>query len=74
MVQMPSEVVRLMVSGSLLFEPPGAMTAFSQFPLSEENVFTVVIAASLISIFVNVFIVRATFRWRGRRFPESVTA
>jgi len=40
----------------------------------EESVFTVVIAASLISILLNVFIVRATFGWLGRRFPESVAA
>jgi CPA2 family monovalent cation:H+ antiporter-2 len=40
----------------------------------EENVFTVVIAASLISILLNVFIVRATFAWLGRRFPERVAA
>ncbi len=36
----------------------------------EENVFSVVIAASLISILLNVFIVRATFAWLHRRFPE----
>jgi CPA2 family monovalent cation:H+ antiporter-2 len=34
-----------------------------------ESVFSAVIAASLISIFVNVFIVRATFSWVGRKAP-----
>jgi len=40
----------------------------------EENVFTVVIAASLISILLNVFIVRAAFAWLGRRYPEAQAA
>jgi len=35
-----------------------------------ENVFSTVIAASLISILLNVFIVRGTFRWLGRDTPE----
>jgi CPA2 family monovalent cation:H+ antiporter-2 len=35
----------------------------------DENVFNTVIAASLISILVNVFIVRVTFKWFGRK-PE----
>ncbi|MGA7318908.1 MAG: hypothetical protein WBW98_00245, partial [Candidatus Sulfotelmatobacter sp.] len=36
-----------------------------------ENVFSTVIAASLISILLNVFIVRGTFRWLGRKFPDQ---
>jgi CPA2 family monovalent cation:H+ antiporter-2 len=36
-----------------------------------ENVFSTVIAASLISILVNVFIVRGVFAWIGRRSPAS---
>ncbi len=36
-----------------------------------ENVFSTVIAASLISILLNVFIVRATFGWISRKFPEG---
>jgi CPA2 family monovalent cation:H+ antiporter-2 len=35
-----------------------------------ENVFSTVIAASLISIFLNVFIVRGAFGWLSRRFPS----
>jgi CPA2 family monovalent cation:H+ antiporter-2 len=35
-----------------------------------ENVFSTVIAASLVSIFVNVFIVRGTFGWLTRKFPN----
>ena len=35
-----------------------------------ENVFSTVIAASLISILLNVFIVRGTFAWLGRGTPE----
>jgi CPA2 family monovalent cation:H+ antiporter-2 len=35
-----------------------------------ENVFNIVIAASLISILLNVFIVRGTFAWLNRKFPE----
>jgi len=34
-----------------------------------ENVFGTVIAASLISIFFNVFIVRGTFAWMDQRYP-----
>jgi CPA2 family monovalent cation:H+ antiporter-2 len=34
-----------------------------------ENVFSAVIAASLISILLNVFIVRAAFDWLGRKEP-----
>jgi monovalent cation:H+ antiporter-2, CPA2 family len=36
-----------------------------------ENVFSTVIAASLISILLNVFIVRGVFAWIGRRSPAS---
>lgn len=36
-----------------------------------ENVFSTLIAASLISILLNVFIVRATFAWMNRRLPVS---
>src|SRR5271170_7808731 len=36
----------------------------------EERVFSAVIAASLISILLNVFIVRGTFSWVGRKFPK----
>jgi CPA2 family monovalent cation:H+ antiporter-2 len=36
-----------------------------------ENVFSTVIAASLISILLNVFIVRGTFGWLDRKFPVS---
>jgi len=36
-----------------------------------ENVFSTVIAASLISILLNVFIVRGTFAWLGRTIPEQ---
>jgi CPA2 family monovalent cation:H+ antiporter-2 len=36
-----------------------------------EDVFSTVIAASLISIFLNVFIVRGTFAWLGRKFPSE---
>ncbi len=35
-----------------------------------ENVFSTVIAASLISIFLNVLIVRGAFGWLSRRFPS----
>jgi monovalent cation:H+ antiporter-2, CPA2 family len=35
-----------------------------------DDVFTTVVAASLVSILLNVFIVRATFAWLGRKFPE----
>jgi monovalent cation:H+ antiporter-2, CPA2 family len=38
-----------------------------------ENVFSTVIAASLISILLNVFIVRGTFALLGRPLAESVT-
>ncbi len=34
-----------------------------------ENVFSAVIAASLISILLNVFVVRGTFRWLSRALP-----
>jgi monovalent cation:H+ antiporter-2, CPA2 family len=36
-----------------------------------ENVFSTVIAASLISILLNVFIVRGVFAWLGRKFPDQ---
>jgi CPA2 family monovalent cation:H+ antiporter-2 len=36
-----------------------------------ENVFSTVIAASLVSILFNVFIVRSVFAWTGRKFPAS---
>jgi monovalent cation:H+ antiporter-2, CPA2 family len=36
-----------------------------------ENIFSTVIAASLISILLNVFIVRGTFAWLGRTIPEQ---
>ena len=36
-----------------------------------ENVFSTLIAASLISILLNVFIVRGTFAWLNRNFPAS---
>jgi CPA2 family monovalent cation:H+ antiporter-2 len=36
-----------------------------------ENVFSTLIAASLISILLNVFIVRATFAWLNRKLPVS---
>jgi CPA2 family monovalent cation:H+ antiporter-2 len=36
-----------------------------------ENVFSAVIAASLISIFLNVFVVRAAFAWMSRTPPVS---
>lgn len=36
-----------------------------------ENVFSTLIAASLISILLNVFIVRATFAWLNRKLPAS---
>jgi K+:H+ antiporter len=35
-----------------------------------DNVFSTVIAASLLSIFLNVFIVRGAFGWLNRRFPS----
>jgi CPA2 family monovalent cation:H+ antiporter-2 len=38
-----------------------------------ENVLSTVIAASLISILLNSFIVRGTFGWLGRKFPEDLT-
>ena len=37
-----------------------------------DSLFSTVIAASLISILLNVFIVRGTFRWLARKFPEQV--
>jgi monovalent cation:H+ antiporter-2, CPA2 family len=39
-----------------------------------ESVFSTVIAASLISILLNVFIVRGMFAWLGRKFPEQGVA
>src|ERR1700723_3788411 len=36
-----------------------------------ENVFSTVIAASLISILLNVFIMRGALRWLGRRLPAG---
>ncbi|MGA7292261.1 MAG: cation:proton antiporter [Terriglobales bacterium] len=39
-----------------------------------ENVFSTVIAASLISILLNVFIVRGTFRWLDRKLPAPSAA
>jgi hypothetical protein len=39
-----------------------------------ENVFSTVIAASLISILLNVFIVRGALRWLGRRLPAGEDA
>jgi monovalent cation:H+ antiporter-2, CPA2 family len=36
-----------------------------------ENIFSTMIAASLISILLNVFIVRGTFAWLGRTIPEQ---
>lgn len=41
--------------------------------LVSENVFSTVIAASLVSIALNVFIVRGTFRWLDRKRPEIRT-
>ena len=38
--------------------------------LVAENVFSTVIAASLLSVLLNVFIVRGTFRWLGRKYPD----
>jgi monovalent cation:H+ antiporter-2, CPA2 family len=37
----------------------------------DESVFSTVIAASLISILLNVFIVRGTFGWLDRKFPDQ---
>ncbi len=37
-----------------------------------ENVFSTVIAASLISILFNVFIVRGTFAWLGKSTSDHV--
>lgn len=39
-----------------------------------ENVFSAVIAASLISILLNVFIVRGVFGWLGRNLPAPATS
>jgi CPA2 family monovalent cation:H+ antiporter-2 len=39
-----------------------------------DNVYTTVIAASLISIFLNVFIVRGTLGWLDRKHPEQAVA
>lgn len=42
--------------------------------LVDENVFSTVIAASLISILLNVFIVRGVFRWLAREMPSARTS
>lgn len=42
--------------------------------LVSENVFAVTLAASLLSIFLNVFIVRAAFRWMGREVTVPALA
>jgi CPA2 family monovalent cation:H+ antiporter-2 len=42
--------------------------------LVDESVFSTVIAASLISILFNVFLVRGVFRWIDLRMPETGTA
>ncbi|MGA9259047.1 MAG: cation:proton antiporter [Candidatus Sulfotelmatobacter sp.] len=47
------------------------MQAARSSGMTAENVFSPVIAASLISILLNVFIVRGTFRWLGRKFPDQ---
>ncbi len=39
-----------------------------------EDVFSTVIIASLLSILLNVFIVRGTFHWLGRKFPAEAAA
>jgi hypothetical protein len=39
-----------------------------------DDVYTTVIAASLISIFLNVFIVRGTLGWLDRKHPEQAVA
>jgi monovalent cation:H+ antiporter-2, CPA2 family len=39
--------------------------------LVREEVFSAVIAASLLSILLNVFLVRGVFAWLGRKFPEE---
>ena len=39
-----------------------------------ENIFSATLAASLISILLNVFIVRGVFGWVGRKFSPAVTA
>jgi CPA2 family monovalent cation:H+ antiporter-2 len=39
-----------------------------------ENIFTATLAASLISIFLNVFIVRGMLGWLGRKFSPAVAA
>jgi hypothetical protein len=38
-----------------------------------ENVLSTVIAASLISILLNSFMVRGAFGWLGRKVPEELT-
>jgi CPA2 family monovalent cation:H+ antiporter-2 len=38
-----------------------------------ENVFSATLAASLISILLNVFIVRGALGWLGRKFPTADT-
>jgi len=39
-----------------------------------ENIFSATLAASLISLFLNVFIVRGTLGWLGRKFSPAVAA
>ena len=39
-----------------------------------ENIFSATLAASLVSIFLNVFIVRGVFGWLGRKFSTAVAA
>jgi monovalent cation:H+ antiporter-2, CPA2 family len=39
-----------------------------------ENIFSATLAASLVSIFLNVFIVRGTLGWLGRKFSPAVAA
>lgn len=39
-----------------------------------ENVFSTSIAASLISILLNVFIVRGAFAWLGKKYPAANAA
>ena len=46
------------------------MQAARSVGMVAENVFSTVIAASLISILLNVFIVRGTFAWLGRSTSE----
>ncbi len=39
-----------------------------------ENIFSATLAASLVSIFLNVFVVRGTLGWLGRKFSPAVAA